>query len=87
MSLRHYRQAEMIQQDFDPSVDTLIMAAVLKADPINLAKLEAAWPDIVADYRYRFNSGQGLLPGEKDYNPEYDENIRIQAEAVLSEEA
>ena len=87
MSLYQFRQAEEIQRDFDPSVETLVMAAVLKADPINLMKIEKCWPGLAEEWRYRFNSGGGLLPHEAGYDPEYDENIRIQAEAVLREEA
>jgi len=83
MTLYQYQQAEAIQRDFDPSVDTLIMAAVKKADPVNLAALEAGWPEIVAEWRYRYWSGQGLIPGEAGYDPAFDENIRIQAEDVI----
>jgi hypothetical protein len=87
VSLYQYKQAEEIQRAFDPSVETLVMAAVLKADPINLMKIERCWPGLVEEWRYRFQSGGGLLPHEAGYDPEMDDNIRIQAEAVLREEA
>jgi len=86
MSLYQFKQAEAIQQDFDPSVDSLIMAAVLKADQINLMKLRHCWPGIVDEYYYRYNSGGGRMPGEAGYDPTFDENIRIQAEKILTEE-
>jgi hypothetical protein len=87
VSLYQFQQAQDIQRDYDPSVDTLIMAAVRHADPVNLAKLEAAWPELVAEWRYRYWSGSGLLPREAGYDPEFDENIRIQAEEVLRGQA
>ncbi len=83
MSLYQYRQAEeLVRQDY--SVDTLIMAAFHKADGPNLEKLEAAWPELGAEYRYRFWSGQGLMPGEAGYDAAYDDNIMQQAREILA---
>ncbi len=83
MSVYQYEQARDIQRKFDPSVTTLIMAMIAKADEFNLAKIESLWPDVVAEYRNRYWSGGGLLPGEPGYDPEFDDNITQQAIEAL----
>jgi hypothetical protein len=45
----------------DPSFDTLLTALVLKADPSNLARLEAAFPEKVACIREREAAPAGIL--------------------------
>lgn len=85
MSVFNYREAEKIWQEHDPSVDTLIMAAIRKADAFNLQMIRACWPHLVDEFYYRYNSGAALMPGEVGYDPEMDDNIRIQAEQVISE--
>ena len=42
----------------------LIMAAALRADTANLAKLRMAWPEVMAELEARYNAPGGLLPGE-----------------------
>lgn len=65
MSLFSYQNARNLAgTDFH----ALIMAAIMKADDINAAKLRRAWPDIYDELQKRYNAPQGLLPGE--FNPE-----------------
>lgn len=42
----------------------LIMAAMLRADDTNLAKLRREWPTVHVELKQRYNAPQGLLPGE-----------------------
>ena len=74
MSLYDYHASKRL---LDPSFYALIMAAYRQADPINSAKLRAAWPDLCAEMQYRYWSGGGLLPGEDGYDPDYDDNLPI----------
>ena len=48
-------------RDGDPSFDTLLTALVLKADPKNLAAIEAAFPAKVACLRARWAAPGGIL--------------------------
>ena len=76
MSLYDYQASKRISA-LDPSISALIMAAYRKADPINAAKLGAAWPDLCADAAYRYWSGGGLMPGEPGYDAAYDDNVPL----------
>lgn len=42
----------------------LIQAAMRRADTDNLARLEAAFPEVLAELRARYDAPGGLLPGE-----------------------
>jgi hypothetical protein len=50
----------------DPPFYALIMAAVRKADTINLVKLRAAFPQVVAEFEDRYNAPGGKLRREWD---------------------
>ena len=50
----------------DPPFYALIMAAIRKADSVNLLQLEMAFPEVVDEFRKRYNSPGGFLPGEDD---------------------
>jgi len=42
----------------------LIMAAARSADSENMAKLEAAFPEVLDQFRQRYNAGLGILDGD-----------------------
>lgn len=42
----------------------LLMAAVLRADDLNLAKLNVMWPEICSEVQARYNAPGGKLEGE-----------------------
>ena len=42
----------------------LIMAAARSADTDNMAKLEAAWPEVIDQLQRRYNAGGGILDGD-----------------------
>ena len=76
MSLHDYLTSRRISE-FDPPFSALIMAALRKADSSNTAKLQAAWPEIAVEFKYRYWSGGGLLPFEPGYNPASDDNLPV----------
>lgn len=57
----------------DYSFASLIMGAGRVADTENLAKLEEAWPEIIAELRERYNAPGGILPGDFEEAKKYDE--------------
>lgn len=63
MSLYDYEKSRDINLK-DYSFAALIMGAMRKADDINLAKLEASFPDILNELKERYNSPGGKLEGE-----------------------
>jgi len=67
MSLYSYKVAGRLDRD-EQDFYGLLMAAMLKADTINLERLGREWPEVVAELQQRYNAPQGLLPGER--NPE-----------------
>lgn len=50
----------------DPPFYALIMAAVMKADTLNAAKLAAMWPEVTAEVQARWDAPGGVLPGEAE---------------------
>lgn len=69
MSLYDWQRARVLRAADEPFA-ALIMAAVMKADSSNLAKLQTAFPEIVREADRRYHSRQaleteagGLLPG------------------------
>lgn len=48
----------------DPPFESLIMAAMRKADSGNAAKLASTFPDIYYELRDRYNAPGGFLPEE-----------------------
>ena len=64
MSLYDYRKAIEISLD-DPPFYALIMAAMLKADTQNSARLRALWPEVWDECDARYHSAGGYLPEER----------------------
>jgi len=62
MSLHNYQESQTLRTHY---FETLIMAAIFRADTDNLALLEAAWPHIVAEVRERYTSPGALLASER----------------------
>lgn len=48
----------------DPSFAALIMAAARKADTNNLERLGQAFPEIVSEFRSRYNAPGGVLEAD-----------------------
>jgi hypothetical protein len=48
----------------DPPLYALIMAAIRKADTRNMAKLQALFPQVVAEFEDRYNAPGGKLESE-----------------------
>jgi hypothetical protein len=63
MSLYDYRMCRQLAQQ-DPPFYALIMAAMRKADSINLAKLRREWPDVWAELDARYHLPEGKFPSE-----------------------
>ena len=61
MSLHGYHVSVNIGRT-DPPFYALIMAAMRKADTDNLAKLQAAWPDVWREFQSRYDAPLGVLP-------------------------
>lgn len=61
-----------------PSTSALIMALLRREGcHANLADaIATVYPDLVAEFRYRYWSGGGKMPGEPGYNPTFDDNLR-----------
>ncbi len=64
MSLYDYRiSLEIAKKDY--SFYALIMAAIRKADTVNLEKFKSAWPEIYRDFVQRYNAPGGLIENEE----------------------
>lgn len=48
----------------DPPFEALIMAAAMKADAVNLAVLNQAFPDLVHETRERYNAPGRRIPDD-----------------------
>lgn len=67
MSLRDYEISQKIDDgDWGEDFYALVMVLMRNADSDNLAKLKAAWPEVWAELRERYNAPQGLLVGERN---------------------
>lgn len=64
MSIYDYEMSKKIY-DNDYSFASIIMAAMRKADDINLAKLKASWPELWDELYARYHTPGGVLPEEK----------------------
>jgi len=65
MSLYDYR-ASLELGETDPPFAALIMAAMRKADSINILLLRGAFPEIWQELEQRYHAPGGLLPEEGD---------------------
>lgn len=61
MSLHSYHVSRAIEER-DPPFYALIMAAIRKADTDNLAKLTLVFPEVIEEFRARYNAGFGVIP-------------------------
>jgi hypothetical protein len=55
-----YLESQKIAE-LDPSFMAIIMAAARKADTINLRMLQTCWPEIVEEFKKRYNAPGGAL--------------------------
>jgi len=76
VSLHSYLASQQISAT-DPPFSALIMAAYRKADPKNAALLRWAWPELSAEFKARYWSAGGLLPGEAGYDARGDDNLPV----------
>lgn len=65
MSLYEYRESQAIERH-DASFYSLIMAAMRRADDVNLPKLKGCWPEVWEELQARYNAPGGLLSGESE---------------------
>jgi len=65
MSLYEYRESQALERQ-DAGFYSLIMAAMRRADDVNIGKLKHAWPEVWQELEARYNAPGGLLPGEND---------------------
>lgn len=61
--LYDYKLAEQLANSAPP-VDSLIMAAVMRADSANLARLTSVFPELVAETDARYRAPGGRLDNE-----------------------
>ena len=61
MSLYDYKFSQEIAKQ-DPPFCGLIMAAIRKADSINLRLFREAWPEVVEEFQRRYHAPGGILP-------------------------
>lgn len=69
MSLYDYHLSQVISEHDHP-VDALLMAAMRKSDSYNLARFEAAFPELLAEMKQRYNAPGGVIP--EDGNVDMD---------------
>jgi len=65
MGLIDYMQSQKISAAGDWSFQSLVMAAMRKADAGNLAKLEQVFPETLAELRKRYNAPGGALTDQE----------------------
>lgn len=61
-----YQQSLTLSAQSDWSFYALIMAAMRKADTLNLARLRASFPDVATDHDIRLKSPGGLRASDPD---------------------
>jgi len=64
MSLYDYKISQHLEMQ-DAPFYALIMAAMRKADDVNLVKLCTEWPEAWDELQERYNAPGGLLLGER----------------------
>lgn len=63
MSLFDFRRALELR-DADYPIYSLLMAAMLKADTMNSARLRRAYPELWNELQARYDAPGGYLPGD-----------------------
>lgn len=66
MSHHDYTVSRNLANDCDASFASLVMAAMRKADTLNLSRLQEGFPEIWAELQERYNSPGGWLPDERE---------------------
>ena len=69
MSLYDYQVSRKLTA-VDPPFDSLIMAAIRKADNANARKLQQAFPRQYRELHERYDAPGGILPGEEHHAPQ-----------------
>jgi hypothetical protein len=64
MTFFDYKQSRHIEAQ-DYTFYSLIMAAIRKADTDNLAKLEKEWPEVVEEFKRRYNAPGGIIESDE----------------------
>jgi hypothetical protein len=77
MSLRDYQNGHRLAANPDNAFEVLLMAALRQGHSGQVATIEAACPEIFAEYHYRYWSGGGLMPGEPGYDEVTDDNLPV----------
>ena len=62
MSLYDYQESRKLSGH---SFDTLMFAAMRKADDVNCERLKIGWPELWAELFERYNSPGGIIKGEE----------------------
>lgn len=65
MSVEEYQHARAIAQAA-PSLTSLLMAAMLRADNVEEAILRSHFPEVWQECSTRYDCARGLLSGERD---------------------
>lgn len=65
MSLFDYRVSQKIALE-DPPFYGIVMAAMRKADTINLDKLKISFPEVWIELQKRYDAPGGVLSGERE---------------------
>lgn len=86
MSLHDYNCAGALASSDDSTFYGHVMAAMMRADTDNLAKLKAAWPEVWDELQHRYNAPQGLMPGETNHETgdSYESLMKIRERAGLA---
>ena len=72
MSLYDYRKSLKLGMDNTPFY-ALIMAAMIRADSNNLSKLCAAFPEVWAELKARYNAPGGVVR-DGEYSPTFEQS-------------
>lgn len=81
-----YRQSLSVSMD-DPSFYALIMAAMRKADDINIEKLKSVFPDVYSELYARYNAPGGCLDqDEMDWLLEVLNPGNVDEDVILTSE-
>jgi hypothetical protein len=75
MSVTDYKTSLTLSAEPANTFEVLIMTAIRRGHSGQIAAIEAAFPEIFAEYKYRHWSGGGLMPGEPGYDPVTDDNL------------
>jgi hypothetical protein len=69
MSLHGYHYSRKLALD-DAPLESLIFAAIRKADSDNLMRLGTAFPELIAEMKMRYNARLGVIPSDGDIDLE-----------------